>query len=181
MSQLSRTDLTELLERLIYDNNNKEITAQNVRNVIKDFRDSNYNIEDDELKDFKYNSSQTLEDYLNSLIGAIPLWGSTDYFNTGSSSGNIQSYNDNGIVSSMIYSESGDTGSELTINFSQNISNRKISIQIHTDSSNMNYENDLSATVVRRIGPTQIKVGIREFASIQQKTRLEILAFKTVQ
>ena len=66
MSILTRQELTSKIETFIHDNNSKEVTASNVREVLKDFRDSNFNIDDDELRTMKYNSTQTLEEYLNS-------------------------------------------------------------------------------------------------------------------
>jgi hypothetical protein len=174
----TRTELTAKIETLIHDNNSKEVTASNVREVLKDFRDSNFNIDDDELKLMKYNSTQTLEEYLNSIIGAVPLWGSTDFFDPSSSNGNIESYSDNGIISSMVYQTPSNERSELTINFSQSIADRKLSISFVTDRTNVTSESNYTSTIIYRVSSTQIKIGLREIGGYAGKIRLEILAHK---
>lgn len=178
MAQKGRTDLTATIEQLILDNNNKEITASNVRTVLKDFRDSKFNRVDDELRLLKFNATQTLEQYLNSIIGAVPLWGSTQTLDVGSRNGNLQGNNE-GIISSITYINLGSGDSEVTVNFLQSIANRKISISFYTDSS-IDSNNDLCAPTIRRVSSTQIKVGLKEVRSNVQKIRLEILAFKTL-
>lgn len=175
----TRAELTGKIETLIHDNNSKEVTALNVREVLKDFRDSNFNIDDDELRTMKYNSTQTLEEYLNSIVGAVPLWGSTDYFDPSSSSGNIESYSDNGIVSSNNYLNTSSERSEITVNFSQSIADRKLSISIHTDRTNVAGESNYTSTVIYRVSSTQIKIGLRELGGYVGKIRFEILAHKT--
>lgn len=175
----TRTELTAKIETLIHDNNSKEVTASNVREVLKDFRDSNFNIDDDELKSMKYNSTQTLETYLNSIIGALPLWGSTNFFDPSSSNGSIESYSENGIVSSMVYQNPSNERSEITVNFSESIADRKLSISLHTDVSNVSGESNYTAPVIYRVSSTQIKIGLRESGGHVGKIRLEILAHKT--
>ena len=182
MSQKSRADLTSVIGSNIYDNTNKEILAAMVRAVLNDFRDSKFNLIDDELKGVTYRTvsgvKQTLEQYLNALVGAIPLWGSTDYFDIASTTGNIQPYSDNGIVSSMTYIRLGSSDCEITVNLSKSVDTRKVMFSIYTESSNMQQQNDVCTPVIRKISSTTFKVGLREVSGETQKIRLEILAFK---
>ena len=135
MPQKGRNDITAAITANVYDNNNKEILAQMIREVFADLRDSKFNLIDDELANLKYDSQFTLAQKLANSANLPPLWGSTDYFDVGSSDGDIESYNDNGIVQSMNYLRSGDHDCEITINLSKSISNRKLSVNLFTNST----------------------------------------------
>ena len=177
MSQKNRNDLNSALGSNVYSNSNKEITATMLKSIINDIIDSKFNIVEDELENVKYNDTQTLEEYLNSIVGGIPLWGSTDYFDPSSDNGSIESYSENGIVSDIVYLRPSNERTEITINLSQSTSNRKIVISIHTEQSNVSGESNYTTPVIKRVSSTQVKIGLREIGGTVGKIRLEILAF----
>lgn len=180
MGQKGRTDLVSVMGSNIFDNNNKEITAAMVRNMIEDIIDSKFNLVDDELKGATYqiqgDTKTTLEQYLNNVIGAIPLHGSTDWFDPGSTNGNIQTYGDNGIVSSMDYEKLGTHDCLVRVHFFQPHGNRKFIVNYFTDSQDYNNQNDLCAPVIFIVSSKQINVAIREVSGNVQKVRLQIIA-----
>lgn len=149
-----------------------------VRDVLGDFRDSYFNLIDDELANLKYNSSLTLAQKLDGSANLPPLWGSSDYFDPGSPSGDIESYNDNGIVQSMNYVRSGTSDCEVTINLSKSIANRKLAINLFTNSTDFNSNNDLCVPVVRVVDSQTVKVALREVSGHDQSIRIEIMAFQ---
>lgn len=178
MAQKGRNDVTSAINSNIYDNNNKEILALMVRDVLADFRDSYFNLIDDELSSLKYDSNNTLAQVLANSANLPPLWGSTDYFDVGSSDGNIQSYSDKGIVQSMNYIRSSSSDCELTINLSKSIANRKLSINVFHNNPNYGVNNDICMPVIRVVDSQTVKVAFREVSSNSQDIRLELMAFQ---
>jgi hypothetical protein len=180
MSQKNRNDLVSAVSTNLHNNSNKEITAASLRDVINDLIESKFNVIDDELKSMKYNSTQSLEQHLSSVVGSVPLWGSTDFFDPSSSTGSIESYSDSGIVSSMAYQNPSNERSEITVNFSESIADRKLSISIYTELGKENAagESNYTSPVISRFHSKQIKIGLRELGGYVGKIRLEILAFK---
>jgi len=180
MSQKSRNEVTSVFNTNIYNNKNNEIDYLNVLTVLNEIRDSFFNLKDDLLKDLKYNQNQTLEQYINSLIGAVPFWGTTGYFDVGSNTGDIQDAGiDAGIVTDIVFNRISDKDSEVIINLSENIADRKLAVNLFTDAS-INNNNDLCAPIIKRNNSKQISVGLREVTRTTQKVRIEILAYKTV-
>lgn len=176
MSQKGRNDIQSTIDSNIYDNNNKEILAQMVRNVLEDFKDSYFNLIDDQLKNTTYqkigNNSQTLEQYLNTIVGAIPIYGSVQGLNIATNQSNLTT---TGIISSAAASKNG-SGSLININFSQGISNRRLIPVLSTLSSNMSVQHDVCTPIIRRISSTNIVVGIKEIQGDDQDLILEIIA-----
>lgn len=184
MAQKNRADITSAISSNVYDNTNKEILASMVRAVLTDFNDSFFNNLTDELKSKKYNSTQTLEEYLNTLIGSIPLKGSTDWFDPSSANGSVESYEEggqpnNGIVSNWSYDNPNNERSILTVNFSQSIANREILLTIYTSDervSSPQLESNYCVPIIGRVGSFQIKIGIREIGGYVGKIRIGIIA-----
>lgn len=177
MGQKNRADITSVISSNVYDNTNKEILASMMRTVLTDFNDSFFNNLTDELKSKKYNSTQNLEQYLSTLVGSIPLKGSTDWFDPSSSTGNIQSYSENGIVSSMAYANPNNERTEITVNFSQSIATKEFILTLYSDNvSSVQLEANYCTPVIARISSTQIKIGIREIGGYAGKIRIGIIA-----
>ena len=180
MAQKSRVQLTEIVEQNIYDNTQKEVLASMVREVLKDYRDSHYNLIDDELRTVKYNSTQTLEQYLNTIAGSVPVYGRILNFDVGLGSGFDLEIDDNppGIISSAITKGYPyiTPDSLIEINFSTNIANKRLIPVLTTNSENWNYQNDICTPTIRRITPTQIHLGLREIAGVAQSLNIEIIA-----
>ena len=183
MAQRTRNEITQDVNTNIYDNNNKEITAAMFRTVLGNFRDSKFNLKDDELKTLNYevvnNVAVSLQEKLESLVGALPLWGSTKWFDPGSDDGDIEDYIEYGIVENISYARSGDHDCELIIQVEEGaLENRYLSVSVHYQSTNYNNNNDLGTPIVWRYNSSSLKVSLREFESHSQKIRFEILAFK---
>lgn len=177
MAQKDRNNITQAVNQNVYDNTNKEILASMLRDVFNDYRDSFFNLIDDHLKNMLYEEGQTLEQVINASANVPPLWGSTDWFDVGTPDGDIENYSPKGIVSSMSYERTGNHDSQITINFSKSILNRKLAVNVFFNGSNYNDNNDVCVPVIRVVSSTQIKVALREVSSNNQKIRLEILAF----
>lgn len=181
MAQKNRNDITNSISSNIYQNTNKEITATMLREVLTDIKDSFFNNLSDELRSKKYNNSQSLEEYLGNLIGKPTLWGSTDWFDPSSANGNIEEYEDNGIVSSISYSNPNNERSFLIINFSKDISDRKIDVNLFTDNfSSTQLESNYCAPVIANFSFNQIRVGLREIGGYNGKIRIEVMAHSVV-
>ena len=177
MAQKSRVQLTEIVEANIYDNTQKEVLASMVREVLKDYRDSHYNLIDDELRTIKYNSTQTLEQYLNTIAGSIPVVGRVLTFDVGAVY--TQPLNVDGIISSatsLAPSPNNAPDSLIEINFSINIANKRLIPVLTTNSSNWNSQNDICTPVIRRISITQIHLALREIQPSAQSLNIEIIA-----
>lgn len=173
MAQKNRNDITAAVATNIYDNNNKEIIAAMVRDVLADYRDSYFNLIDDQLKGFKYNSTQTLEQYLASVIGSLPISGTV----TGINVGGIDSYGVSGIISSAtMISASNNTDSLLEVNFSQSIANRKLVPTFIFTTGDYNGNNDVCMPVIKVISSTRINVGLRKVANVGTNLTLQIIA-----
>ncbi|WP_066223356.1 hypothetical protein [Formosa haliotis] len=181
MAQKDRNNITQAIEGNVRDNNNKEITAEMIRSVLADFRDSYFNLIDDYLANLKYDNQYTLAEILAQSANVPPLWGSSDFFDPGSTDGNIVEYNDNGngtgIVQSMSYLSLGGPDCEITLNLSKSISNKKLVVSYFTDNTNLNSHNDFCAPIIRVVHSQAVKIGIREIAGAVNKLRIELFAF----
>ena len=175
MSRKSRQDLAALVDQKVYDNTQKEILAAMVRDVFLDYRDSHFNWISDELKLAKYNSTQTLEQYLNTIAGSVPVYGRVLNVDVGKSSGNL---NVDGIISSASFTDGGGNDSRIRVVFSQNIGNKRL-IPVFTVAANVlnwNSHNDVCAPVIRRVSTTEIDLTLREVSGDLQKLDIEIIA-----
>lgn len=177
MAQKNRNDVTSAINSNIYDNNNKEILALMVRNVLGDFRDSYFNLIDDQLANLKYDANNTLAQILENSAIVPPLWGSSDYFDVGSLNGNIQSYSDKGIVQSMNYHRQDDKNCEVSLNLSKSIANRKLVVNVFHNDPVYTTNNDICTPVIR-VGAGKVYVAFREVTSKSQQIRVEIMAFQ---
>ena len=176
MAQKSRAQLTQVVDQNVYDNTQKEILAEMVREVLKDYRDSHFNLIDDELKNYKYNSTQTLEQYLNTIAGAVPVVGRIINFDVGLGSGST--LNTDGIIQSAetlgIPAITRDSLIEMT--FSIDVSNKRLIPVIYSDSNDWSSQNDICTPVLRRISTTRVRLTIREVAQTAQNLNIEIIA-----
>ena len=177
MSATNRENLSILNEAKFPTQGNNEIEASDQREFNEKLIDSLFNLLTDKLSGLRYNDTLNLAQYLATLTTGAPLWGSTDWFNPNSSNGNIQSYNDNGIVSNITYEPGSSQRNNIIINFNQNISSRKLSLNLFTDNSNPSAYANISELTITPTGLTQIKVGMRETSGGSEKLRIEILAF----
>ena len=176
MGQKSRPDLTALVDQKIYDNTQKEILASMVRDVLKDFKDSHFNWISDELKTAMYNSTQTLEQYLNAIAGAVPIYGRVLNGDVGESSGDLSV---DGAIASASFTAggAGRHDSLIRIVFSQSFGNKRLIpvITIAGNVYNWNDQNDICTPVIRRVSTKIIELSLREVASHTQNLDIEII------
>ncbi len=177
MAQKTRNSLESTVNSKIYDNANKEIIARYVREVLRDYRDSNFNLKDDKLKNVIYEDNMTLEQKLANTANVPPLWGATQYFDVGSQNGNMNGNNE-GIITSTSFNHLTSHDSVITIGFDQSISKKKLIVNLVTNDNDLNAQNDICAPIIKyQYSSTQIKVALREVSGGQQSIRIEIMAF----
>ena len=173
MAQKGRSDLVGESNSTFPTNNSKSIKAVNHRAYNDDIIDSTFNLIDDELKGVKYNSTQTLEQYLNSVIGAVHIYGTLENVDVATNPGPITT---SGIIANASYTFASGPDGLITINFSENISNRRLIPVLTTTSSNWDAQNDVCNPVIRRISSTQITLALREVSTNLQSLNIEIIA-----
>jgi len=176
--QKNRNDITNAVESKIYDNNQKEIIAIYVREVLADYRDSYFNLLDDHLQNISYDGDSTLQEIINQIGLIPPLWGSTGVFDPGAvDAPDIN--NCQGVVTTAQYQLlGGGSDCAITINFNQNISNRKIIVTVKSLNPDMNYDNDVCVPVIKsEYSSQQIKVALREVSGHVQQLKLEVFLF----
>ena len=175
MSRKSRQDLAALVDQNVYDNTNKEILAAMVRDVLLDYRDSHFNWISDELKTAKYNSTQTLEQYLNTIAGSVPVYGTVLDIDVGNNSDPVN-FTVDGIISSAKYLHRSSFKCQIEVNFNVNIGNKRLIPVATTDSTDWAAQGTILTPVIRRISTTQIRVSMREVTAVTQSINLEIIA-----
>ena len=175
MSRKSRQDLAALVDQNVYDNTNKEILAAMVRDVLLDYRDSHFNWISDELKTAKYNSTQTLEQYLNTIAGSVPVYGTVLDIDVGNNSDPVN-FTVDGIISSAKYLHRSSFKCQIEVNFNVNIGNKRLIPVATTDSTDWAAQGTILTPVIRRISTTQIRVSMREVTGETQSINLEIIA-----
>ncbi len=172
MAQKTRVDISNAIASNIFDNNNKEILASNVRSVLGDVRDSYFNIKDDELKNYKYNNTQTLEQYLAAVVGSLPIYGVVTGVNVGE---NLKTYSGTGIISGATGIDRDGDDFLLEINFTQSIANRRLIPVLTTTSSDYKSSNNVLYPVIRRISSTRINLSLRQYGNRPQNLNIEII------
>ena len=184
MGRKSRENLTNLVNQNIHDNTQKEILASMVREVLKEYRDSHFNWISDELKKAKYNSTQTLEQYLNAITGSVPRVGRIDDIDVGNHRRplNITPTEDDqlpsaNIIQSAKYSKRSSKicEIEITVISSIDLNNRTVIPVLRTSRTNYKDQTTLLAPVIRVASSNKLHVGFREIAGKTQSINLEIV------
>lgn len=182
MAVLGRDDIQQITSDKLPTNNAKLITAAKHREVLKDFRESFFNLVDDALADITYevqgNDTITLGDYLSTLfqnsvkrikVGVFDIGGLT----YGDSVPVEDPY---GLVASATVEENAEKDSLIKITWAGNsgIDAAKAKIPVmHYNGLNWNNSNDSFATIQDNGG--YIFVAFREVATNQQTNSLEII------
>lgn len=171
---MTRDQLQELINTRVYTNDNREIAAQFLREVLEALKDSDFNISDDTLENKKYNQQQTLAQYLSNIIGqirteaTIGAWkieNKTDLTVTGSASN---------IITNADIFDLGGGDAKIVVNFNVNVDDKSIIPVIATDApfdNGINLHNDLATPVIRRDSSTQRTIGIRQISSAGVRDR----------
>jgi len=191
MSQKSREDLEDIADINILNNLNKEILASMVREVFADHKDSNLNLLDDELKGVKYNSTQTLKDYLDLITGAVPLHGVITGINVGLSSGSINIANSQGnpqggIIQDAVYLFGNDVfDSLIQVTLRESYVGRRVIAVITSDADwrssvgAFDKDNDTCYPVIRQVngnGSNKVlNIALRKIAAETQNINIEII------
>jgi hypothetical protein len=176
MAQKSRTGIDKSISDNIYDNTQKEIRAEMVREVLEDVRDSFFNLIDDRLASVKFNNDMTLQQYLDTIAGSVPKFGTVLNIDIGGGSGSSGALTvDNGIILNASVLQRSGSDTEIEINFKESIEGKRIIPVFKTRSLNYNANNDVGSPVVFFVSNTRIKVGLREVSSEAQSLDLEII------
>jgi len=179
MAQKKRTGITSSINSNIYDNGNKEIFAAMVREVLDDVKDSYFNLLDDQLANMKFNNENTLQEYFNKVTGRVPLRGTVENFDVGSTNTGQDTggFDVDGIISSAYTVKVTRDDHLIEINFSKSIGNRfLIPVIRSTAGSYWDDQNDIATPVIIIISTTKIKVAIREISNPTQNISLDIIA-----
>lgn len=186
MSVETRDGIQAQINNNIFDNNNKEILAAMVREVLVDFKDSYFNLLDDTLENQQYNNTTTLAQMFAASANIPPKWGSTGFFNITNSetSFDIPAYSGgSGIVSGATYHRIGSSTSKdgrVEIDLNLTDSNRKFMVQIHTQDytdATMNNSNDICSPIIFLETANKLHIGLKELDSNHQDLRIEVFAF----
>lgn len=121
----TRAVLQSIIDSNVYDNNNKEILASMLRIVLEALMNSDFNKDDDQLQNLKYDATKTLAQQFALL--PIIQEATIGPFNVGGITGSVDV--DGGVAISCNGS-SGDGGTELSIIFtpSLNLLSKKVII-----------------------------------------------------
>ena len=171
----SRAVIQQIIDTNVYDNNNKEILAAMVRTVLEELMNSNFNKTDDEMQGLKYNSTQTLQQFFASVpiirqstIGPFDVHGGI--------TSSLDVVGDVIVTAATITNAEND--SKITIDFSENISQRKFIFNYQTTDlgdAGLNRNNDVIYPVWRLETATRIILGIREVSGQTQNILLNII------
>jgi hypothetical protein len=174
MAQKNRNNLESTVDQNIFDNNNNEILARMVRDVLRDYRDSHFNLLEDELANLQFNSTQTLQQYIDDRLGAVPLHGTVSGIEVGSAN---QSLSSSGIVSNATYLTGDGSQSIYSLEFNTSIAQKKIVTQwIYNSSGSGNIDNTVSPAFIRLVSSTRIDLIVREYIPVAQNLTLQITA-----
>lgn len=143
----TRAEIQQLIESKIYDNLNKEILASMVREVLEGFKDSYFNLDEDELANQNYNSTQTLSQFFNTLpnikrgtIGSFDFGGSGTVPVSGS------------FINSASYGLSNTDDVIINVSINENIAQKTFFISSFTNEigdAGLNERNDIAFPVYR--------------------------------
>lgn len=175
MAEKTRNELQQFTESKIYDNDDNEIVARFLRETFKEYRDSHFNRKEDEMANLKFNSTQTLQEYLDERIGRAPLFGQVSGLNIGDANQSLSPVS-GGIISSASVVDNTADDTLYEINFNTNIADRRLIPLMTYTNPNWNGQNDIAVPVVRRISSTKINVAIRQVSRNTQDLILEIIA-----
>lgn len=170
-----RNDVQQVIDTNVYDNNNKEIMASMMRTILEELKVSYFNLTDDQLQNIKYNSSQTLNQFLSTLpvikrctIGPFDV-----------AAGGVNDLDVSGdLIVSATQSVLAGSDSKIVIDFSESIINKDfIFTYFVTDigDSPLNISNDIIPPVYRKDTATRISLGIREVSGGISNTYLRII------
>jgi hypothetical protein len=171
----TRLVLQQVIDNNVYDNNNKEILASMLRTVFESIVISDFNKDDDELQNLKYNATQTLAQFFATLPNIKKCTiGSFDVGVSGTQTLDVSG----DIILSATLTSMGGSDTKIVVDFSEDISAKKFiftySITGIGDTA-LNAANDILPPVYRIDTPTRISLGIREVSNNTQNVYLNIL------
>ncbi len=183
MAVLGRDDIQQNTNDKLPTNNAKLITAAKHREVLKDFRESFFNLVDDTLANITYEvqggNNVTLGDYLSNLFQNSVKRIKVGQFDVGGSDpGDVLTVNDpNGLVSSAVVIDSDQSDILIKIDWTGNsgisTSNAKIPV-VHYVGQDWNKNNDVGGPLIQDNG-SYINVTMGEYRSKGQLLELEII------
>jgi len=170
----TRLLLQKIIDTNVYDNNNKEILASMMRTVLEALMNSDYNKDDDQLQNLKYNATKTLAQQFASVpIIKTARIGPFDVGGSGSVNETVE-----GEAVDCLNNKLGGR-SELTITFplALDIINKKFFFTYYMANPTGNrpdLNDSIGTPVYGFLSTTQMLVVIREFESVSQDFYLDI-------
>lgn len=182
MGQKGRTGLEKIVNKNVYDNLNKEILAKMLREVLRDYRDSHFNLKEGELANIKYNSTQTLAQYLSNFIGRTPLVGTLLNLDIGGGQNNDQinvKQGDDNIIVNASFIKGASNSNEIEIVLNDSYIGREVIPVVLTYSPLLEAQTNLLTPVIRRVNTTEsnkkIRLAIREAYNQLQDINIQII------
>lgn len=170
----TRAVLQSIIDSNVYDNNNKEILASMMRTVLEALMNSDFNKDDDQLQNLKYDASKTLAQQFALLpIIQEAVIGPFDFGGSGTESVDVQ-----GVAVSCIKTNNTNKGMFYIIFPPElNILNKKIIINYYIDNpsfSRLQQHGNMASPVYGFFSDTELRVVIREVDSFTQDMYLKI-------
>lgn len=170
----TRLDLQQIIDSNIYDNNNKEILASMMRTVLEALMNSDFNKDDDQLQNLKYNATKTLAQQFALLpIIQEAVIGPLDVGGTGTNSETVS-----GVAISCL-NVKNSYRSDLRIIFPPelDIINKKVLFSfyfLNPTGERPNDNADLGMPAYSFVSPTEMLVALREYRGVAQDMYLKI-------
>lgn len=122
----TRTQIQQLIDDNVYDNVNKEILAEMLRTVLESLKDNYYNLQEDQLANLNYSTSQTLQQVFNSIgVQKRAIIGTYSFDAAGIESVPVESDPDN-IIDSVERERLDDRILVIRVTFTQNIAQNNV-------------------------------------------------------
>jgi hypothetical protein len=168
----TRADLQQIIDSNVYDNNNKEILASMMRTVLEAIMNSDFNKDDDQLQNLKYDSAKTLAQQFALL--PIIQEATIGPFNVGGGG----SINVSGGVAVSCTGASGMGGTELSIIFppSLDLLSKKVIITPYVENptnARLN-ANRIFQPIYGFFSATEMRVLVNEINPVFQELYLKI-------
>lgn len=183
MAILGRDDIQQNTNDKLPTNNAKLITAEKHREVLKDFRESFFNLVDDTLANIIYEvqgeNEITLGDYLDNLFQNSVKRIKVGDFDIGPNNvgANLTVTDPDELVSNAVFIDASTSENLIKITWSGssgiNTSNAKIPV-VHYKGADWNKSKGIGTPVIQDNG-SYINVSLSEFRQVSQNLELEII------
>lgn len=176
MATLGRDDIEQDVSDKLPTNNSKQIKAQQHRSVLKNFRESFFNLIDDQLDQLTYTYQEgepvTLDEFIQNYFGQVIKKGMTSSFDIGSVNVGDDLQVD-GVIDAAKVIDNNNHITLIKIDFNENV-NGKVKIPVLHFEGQWDESNHVGYPAIKDKGG-YIEMGISEFRSRNQEIKIEII------